>query len=488
MHNGKIAVIDNGIEEAFLKKPLEYKVFVTNEGQCVTDDIDMKQVSFRHGTTCAMIIEKYFPQCALSSIRVLDKEGAGMITKVAPALEWCLRHEIKVINLSLGSTHFKDKELMRDIINQYTAQGLLIIAATSNSGKISYPASFSNVIGVAAAYNEYLSFAGNGHLGLDVLAPVEHELLMEGELVELQRSNSYAAPYVTALAGRLSFNLASTKVCEIKRALRLMAEEHKLHFLPSYCEPDWIHTALDKTAGKKSNADYYFAAADAAVREGVDEADTVIAGSLSEIKEYAFLSKNIVCLDKGNMEHPSVSRFLWTPESRLRQILEGRYGEEVPELNIPVIICEWEEELDEIFMLSELKKCFFGEDYHIYAACSRAESVLYGLEYIPEEAMEGEYADAFSRFIYWQTYYKQNDALLLSLSPKLSDKAACSLRCRADLQVIIKGKRNRYRTSFIGEGVYAEDIILKKADASSIRTIYNRIKEILTENKEDMGD
>lgn len=482
MQSSKIAVIDNGIEEAFLRKPLEYKIFVTDEGQCVPDDMDMKQVGFRHGTTCAMIIEKYYPDCSLSSIRVLDPNGDGSLTKVAPALEWCLQHQIKVINLSLGTTNFKDKERLRNIISRYTAQGLLIIAATSNGGNISYPASFSNVIGVAAACNAYNSFADNGHLGIDVLAPVERELPMGEEMVALPGSNSYAAPYVTALAGRLSLALASTNVCVIKKALQRIAGEHGLHILYSYYEPDWIHIALDRTAGRKSSAEYYFAMAGDTGTEAVSEADTVITERLTGIEEAALRDKNLVCLGGQKTEPSSGSRFLWTPASRLRQILDSRQGEEETELAVPVILCEWEDGQDGIFLLSGLKQSFAEDGYYLYTAGFRAESVLYGLEYLPEEILEEEHAAAFIRFICRETCYKQSDAVLLGLYPGLSDKL--KLRDMADMRIVFGHRKHGYKASLICEGSFMEDMLLEEADAEAIRIIYRKIKAVLTAEPE----
>lgn len=478
MHGVKIAIIDNGVDEAFLKKPLEYKISVTNEGKCICDNSSMEQVNFMHGTTCAMIIEKYFPECTLSSVKILNEDGTGLLTTLRPAIEWCLQHQVKIINLSLGSVHFKDKNLIRTLINEYSAQGLIIIAATSNSGYVSYPASLSHVIGVAIDSNEYNNFTCNEHLGLDVLVPIEHELIIKNEKMVASKNNSYAAPYITALAGRLYYETPSLNVYGIKRALHSAAEYQKIHFLSSYDEPDWIHTALVKTAGSKSQAKYYFNTSDETVPEGTKRIDTVIIDDLSEIKEGAFHDKNIIYLGNEKVDSPLTEGFFWSSQNRLRQILNSACDEKEPEFNIPIILCEWKKGLDEMFLLSELKKNFYKDGYHIYAVSFHTESVLYDLEYIPEKALEKEYESSFGHFIYRQTYYKQNDALLFGLPPELIHKSAL-LQSWADMRITFEQEKQDYQVSFLSEDIALENIRFKEIDYESIQMVFQKIKEIL---------
>lgn len=92
------------------------------------------------------LLFKNFPDSEIYSLRILDENGKGEIECLKPALEWCLESGINVVNLSLGTTHFKDKTGIRKIINYYANQGICIIAATSNSKYVTYPASFSNVL------------------------------------------------------------------------------------------------------------------------------------------------------------------------------------------------------------------------------------------------------------------------------------------------------------------------------------------------------
>ena len=97
----------------------------------------------------------------------------------------------------------QNKGIIRQLVNQYANKGLSIIAATANSGYTAFPASFSNVIGVKAKDTFNIDAEGLRDKGVDFAAPSEHKIWFGGNDITLQKSNSYAAPYVTAMAGRL---------------------------------------------------------------------------------------------------------------------------------------------------------------------------------------------------------------------------------------------------------------------------------------------
>lgn len=479
MHRTKIAIIDNGIDETFLKTPLEYKIFVTQDGQCLTDHCSMEAVTFMHGTTCAIMIEKYFPQCALSSVRVLEADGTGLLTKLGPALEWCRQHQINIINVSLGSVHFKDKKPLQALINQYAAKGLLIIAAASNKDVISYPASLSNVIGAAIDSKQYRSIAGHSYPGLDVLVPPALDPLIT--------SNSYAAPYITALVARLYGEMAAPCLYAIKQALRAESLRHGIHMLPEYYEPDWIHTALVKANRIneiKSNADYYFNIIDNTATASMDQVDTVITDHTAMLHEEAVHNKHIVYLGNEQVPPPAAGRFFWSPHMKLEQILNTVNEGSLPELQIPIVLWEGTDFPDEMFLLSQLKKHFYADGYHLYAISFHAESVLYDLDYIPEEALLEKHQSALQHFIDWQIRYQQIDALLLSLPAGLLQRSM-PLSDQADLQIICNRRKHGCQILFMDAGIITADILADVLDAASIQMIFEKTKEILTGDEDE---
>lgn len=231
----RIAVLDTGVTEEY-RSHLKFAVAIDETG-IVRDQPGLSGSTFAHGTVCLAIIRKYFGQAELGSMQILDETGQGAVNKLAPAFEWCLKQEIDIVNVSFGTTNFRDAEGLRRLTEDYAARGLLIIAAAANSGYTTYPASFDSVIGVACiekalgsrratVQGEDRDFAGrclksgNLHTGVDILAPSIHTVKLEGRLTASVQSNSYAAPFVTAWAGTLLQKYPDMRAEELREKMR----------------------------------------------------------------------------------------------------------------------------------------------------------------------------------------------------------------------------------------------------------------------------
>lgn len=115
------------------------------------------------------------PSSTLIPVRVLGRNGTGSGADLIAALNWAATQpDIDVINLSLGglgpSTALKNA--VDAVYNQ--GQGKLIVAAAGNQGtdSLTYPAAYSNVVGVgavdgAAKRASYSNFGGS----VDLVAP-----------------------------------------------------------------------------------------------------------------------------------------------------------------------------------------------------------------------------------------------------------------------------------------------------------------------------
>lgn len=111
--------------------------------------------------------------------------------------------------------------------------------ATANSGYRAYPAALTNVIAVAAADEWVVDSDMQMQKGIDITAPAEHELTVEKTTVRLEKSNSYAAPYVTARVGNLMRQCAIGNVQEAWGKLYESINYKGIWV----CEPDWIEKA-----------------------------------------------------------------------------------------------------------------------------------------------------------------------------------------------------------------------------------------------------
>lgn len=215
----KVALIDDGIStnefnSIYVKSSIEIK-----NGNIISNQIDIP-VNKNHGSICASIIHKCSRYAQIYSIKILNSDTlkSGMFNLIC-ALNWCLYNDIKVINMSLGSTDIKDFYMIKKWVDILTSNGIIIISALSNGYEYTYPASLDNVIGVC-------SYKGNkvhrikrvkkSILGVDYKVNIGNVSIPEENIDVLEDCNSFAAPFVT---GRVCNYLARGKSGKIKRML-----------------------------------------------------------------------------------------------------------------------------------------------------------------------------------------------------------------------------------------------------------------------------
>ena len=371
---------------------------------------------------------------------------------------------IRLVNLSFGTTHFKDKGIIRQLVNQYANKGLSIIAATANSGYTAFPASFSNVIGVKAKDTFNIDAEGLRDKGVDFAAPSEHKIWFGGNDITLQKSNSYAAPYVTAMAGRLMMEQSwINNVWQIKKHLYQKFRGKCVQYIPDWIEKGWI-------AGKviKSKEEVYFEVA------AKEEADTVILYDKNEFNEYR--EKHIVYLGNEIAEQPDTQCFFWSRRNRKEQILCSRIKKE--SINIPVILIKSDKEQDQIWWLTELRKCFEAEGYNAYAISTEQESVLYDLEYIPF-AVDENISNKIGDFLYWQTYYNQSDLIICGIQEKES------IGVEADIFVRIENGKKQTGIQIYCDKIKKTQMCFGTLGEQQIKKVYDCLLTILTEDEDE---
>ena len=215
-----VAIIDDGVSRETIPD-LAFQL-MHKKGTLQEDNEYISYAS--HGSICAAIIRKYAPQTKIGSIRVLGKEGKGNLDALVVALKWCAKHNVKLVNLSIGSTQASDIPRLYEAVNEVVRCGGIIIAACKNGCNVSFPASFPEVIGVRAdatltGHSYALCQQPNG--GIDFVANACHDinLLPDTEPYTVTDFNSYAAPVISAYI----YNLLSGEKCD--GSLRGIREE-----------------------------------------------------------------------------------------------------------------------------------------------------------------------------------------------------------------------------------------------------------------------
>ena len=160
---------------------------------------------FGHGTACAGILRGLAPDVELFSVRVLGSKLTGRAYVFAAGLEWCIEHDMNVVNLSLSTVSEDWYAGFHELCDLAANAGIVVVAAMNNVRKPSYPSEFSSVLSVAAMPgHDRERFACNprppaewGAPGIDVEVP-----WLDGSTIR-STGNSYAAPVISAHAARV---------------------------------------------------------------------------------------------------------------------------------------------------------------------------------------------------------------------------------------------------------------------------------------------
>ena len=437
----KVAIIDNGVDQAKLRQKVKEFICIDKEGKW-HEDICTRELNVdSHGTKCALILESLECECILYSIKVLDDEGIGTILQWERALKWCYENEIFIVNLSLGTTCFSDRIRIQKIINYYVNKGMIIVAALSNDGYRTYPAAFSNVIGVRAGKQLQPVQRHYRLAGAELYAPIQSDIVMNN-------GNSFAAPYVTALI--IEFfkkNRKNSSICEIRQYLYHLCEKDKKERM--ILEPDWISNAWIKGIEKKSQADYYFQWNAKQKDSDIMEADTIIINTAQELKRYLYMDKHILYLGDEDVERENIRNvFFWSSNEKREEILKttSRKGE----IEIPIYLFIIDPEDDLLWWMQKLKERFSMHGYNLFTGTTVKESILYDLEYIPFEMLKNDRIEKSKDYLYWKTYYIQADAILIGVNEtkeieKFEDTVDVTILCRNlngifNLEIFFEGK------------------------------------------------
>nr|WP_303183337.1 S8 family serine peptidase [Lachnoclostridium phocaeense] len=189
-----IAIIDDGIDSAFLPS----KIIVEH----INFSYSKKAPRNTHGSLCAQIIHKIESKVKFVSINVIEDDHKGNINSLIKALDWCLFHDIDIINMSLGTLNYHEGLTLLKPINKLIKKGVLIVAAYHNSNIVTFPATLPGVFGVRQDRNNFLNeyehtFTDEKNLNIENTIIAHFDGNEKQSDVYYTITNSLAAPVIT---------------------------------------------------------------------------------------------------------------------------------------------------------------------------------------------------------------------------------------------------------------------------------------------------
>ncbi|WP_159723261.1 hypothetical protein [Enterococcus sp. CSURQ0835] len=238
----KIVLIDTPINE-YTKKMLNNKICcltVFNGKMKASDEPLVNDGVCTHGSVCLSIMDKVLKNMEIKFyvIELLKNDNLGNIDDLIVALEWCSTNKVSAINLSLGTTLYKDIILLHPLLKKI-AKHTPIFSALSNRNEFSYPAKHPSLISVASFDKKFDSFIHADKIIKNNELLKFKELCCETEIL----SNSYACALATA---KYIKEGNDDRYFYVDRDLFLYPELKKNYFLFKYSSDQYVKYIVEK--------------------------------------------------------------------------------------------------------------------------------------------------------------------------------------------------------------------------------------------------
>ena len=150
----RIAIIDSGVFAAHPHvQGVAGGVSIDEDGQDREGPEDYVD-RLGHGTAVTAAIKEKAPDAALYAVRVFDRTLSTSLPRLLRAIDWAVRAEMHLINLSLGTSRPEHEPALSAAVQNAAARGVTIVsAAQDEDGTRWLPGSLPGVIGVRVDWN-----------------------------------------------------------------------------------------------------------------------------------------------------------------------------------------------------------------------------------------------------------------------------------------------------------------------------------------------
>ncbi|MFH0070877.1 S8 family peptidase [Peribacillus sp. NPDC056705] len=234
-HRIKIAVIDTGVDFTHpdLKYSLTRGINLVHRNMPPHDDNG-------HGTHISGTIAAanstqgmigVAPRSVVYPVKAFDQNGSAFVSDIILAIDWCVRADIDIINMSFGM-QTRSRALL-DIVNKANQAGVIIVASSGNDGKrrtADYPARYPQTISVGATdRNRRIPAFSNRGQFVDIYAPGDKivSAWLHNKYHEMS-GTSMATSHVSGAIALLLAQKPDLKLASIKTLLRRTSSPLKL--------------------------------------------------------------------------------------------------------------------------------------------------------------------------------------------------------------------------------------------------------------------
>lgn len=163
------------------------------------------------------------PRAVIHPVKAFDENGSAFVSDIIQGIDWCVRHGMKIINMSFGMKT-RSKSLLNAVTNAYHA-GVTIVASSGNDAKhksVDYPARYLQTISVGAIdrTRKIAPFSNRGRY-VDIYAPGDKivSAWLKGKYHEMS-GTSMATSHVSGAIALLLAMKPGLKPADIKSLLR----------------------------------------------------------------------------------------------------------------------------------------------------------------------------------------------------------------------------------------------------------------------------
>ncbi|MBP3953139.1 S8 family serine peptidase [Bacillus suaedae] len=229
----KIAILDSGIN----KKHKEFNDVIFKEYNVIAPDEKITD-DLGHGTAIAGIIAAkgikttgIIQNVILYDVKVLNEKGQGKIEDVVEGIEWSIKQNVDMINISFGFS--SDKAELKSSIEKAIEQNIVITAAAGNTLglTVDFPAQYNDVLSISSFDKHFKLDPFSGVGKIDYSAPGVEVISTDNKgSYSTFSGTSFATAYATGVIATI-LNDPSVRNTDIKKeklltyVVKLGAEE-----------------------------------------------------------------------------------------------------------------------------------------------------------------------------------------------------------------------------------------------------------------------